>query len=90
MARNPYELRMECIQIAENRLRERYQEQKAKFEEAAVTGAKFDLAPRPRRTTPRGVAFPSDVCRTRSRQGNNPCEEKSDSEDQLDFNIFDE
>ena len=62
----------------------------AKFEEAAVTGAKFDLAPRPRRTTPRGVAFPSDVCRTRSRQGNNPCEEKSDSEDQLDFNIFDE
>ena len=32
MARNPYELRMECIQIAENRLRERYQEQKAKFE----------------------------------------------------------
>tara|TARA_B100001989_G_scaffold170354_1_gene122889 strand:+ start:340 stop:570 length:231 start_codon:yes stop_codon:yes gene_type:complete len=32
MARNPYELRMECIQIAENRLRERYLERKAKFE----------------------------------------------------------
>jgi len=44
MARNPYELRMECIQIAENRLRERFQEQKAKFEYSDRLGYDIDMS----------------------------------------------
>jgi hypothetical protein len=32
MARNPYELRMECIQIAENRLRDRFNEAQRRYE----------------------------------------------------------
>jgi|TARA_R100000353_G_scaffold58377_1_gene46088 hypothetical protein len=44
MARNPYELRMECIQIAENRLRERFQEEKTKFEYADKLGFDIDMS----------------------------------------------
>ena len=44
MARNPYELRMECIQIAENRLRERYQEAKLKFEYLDDKGIDQDIS----------------------------------------------
>ena len=44
MARNPYELRMECIQIAENRLRERFQEAKTKFEYADKLGFDIDMS----------------------------------------------
>ena len=32
MARNPYELRMECLSLAESRLRDRYQEAKERFQ----------------------------------------------------------
>ena len=32
MARNPYELRMECLSLAESRLRDRYQEEKERFQ----------------------------------------------------------
>ena len=44
MARNPYELRMECIQIAENRLRERFQEAKQKFEYSDKLGFDIDMS----------------------------------------------
>ena len=44
MARNPYELRMECIQIAENRLRERFQEAKEKFEYLDEKGIDQDIS----------------------------------------------
>ena len=44
MARNPYELRMECIQIAENRLRERFQEAKQKFEYSDKLGYDIDMS----------------------------------------------
>ena len=44
MARNPYELRMECIQIAENRLRERFQEAKTKFEYSDKLGLDIDMS----------------------------------------------
>ena len=44
MARNPYELRMEGIQIAENRLRERFQEEKTKFEYADKLGFDIDMS----------------------------------------------
>ena len=44
MARNPYELRMECIQIAENRLRERFQEAKQKFEYEDKLGFDIDMS----------------------------------------------
>ena len=32
MARNPYELRMECFQMAESRLRDRFLEEKERFQ----------------------------------------------------------
>ena len=32
MARNPYELRMECLQIAEARLQQRFDETKQRYE----------------------------------------------------------
>ena len=32
MARNPYELRMECLQMAESRLQQRYEETKIRYE----------------------------------------------------------
>ena len=44
MARNPYELRMECIQIAENRLLERFQEAKEKFEYLDEKGIDQDIS----------------------------------------------
>ena len=43
MARNPYELRMDCIRIAEDRLRERYQEAKSKFEYLDEKGIDQDI-----------------------------------------------
>ena len=43
MARNPYELRMDCIRIAEDRLRERYQEEKSKFEYLDEKGIDQDI-----------------------------------------------
>ena len=43
MARNPYELRMVCIRIAEDRLRERYQEAKSKFEYLDEKGIDQDI-----------------------------------------------
>ena len=44
MTRNPYELRMECIQIAENRLRDRYHEAKSKFEYLDDKGIDQDIS----------------------------------------------
>ena len=32
MTRNPYELRMECLQMAESRLHQRYDEKKQRYE----------------------------------------------------------
>jgi hypothetical protein len=32
MARNPYELRMECLQLAEARLQQRFEETKLRYE----------------------------------------------------------
>ena len=32
MARNPYELRMECLQMAENRLQTRFSEAQARYQ----------------------------------------------------------
>ena len=32
MARNPYELRMECLSLAENRLQQRFEESKQRYQ----------------------------------------------------------
>jgi len=44
MARNPYELRMDCIRIAEDRLRERYTEAKNRFEYLDEKGIDQDIS----------------------------------------------
>ena len=44
MARNPYELRMECIRIAEDRLHHRYEETKKRFEYLDEKGIDQDIS----------------------------------------------
>ena len=42
MARNPYELRMECLQMAENRLQSRYFENRQRYEFLSDMGIEQD------------------------------------------------
>ena len=42
MARNPYELRMECLQMAENRLQSRYFENRQRYEYLTDMGIEQD------------------------------------------------
>tara|TARA_R100001460_G_scaffold5717_3_gene15584 strand:- start:239 stop:451 length:213 start_codon:yes stop_codon:yes gene_type:complete len=42
MARNPYELRMECLQLAETRLQNRYNESQRRFEYLDEKGVEQD------------------------------------------------
>ena len=42
MARNPYELRMECLTMAENRLQNRFSEAQRRYEYLADAGVEQD------------------------------------------------
>ena len=42
MARNPYELRMECLQMAETRLANRYYETKSRYTDLLEIGIEQD------------------------------------------------
>jgi len=42
MARNPYELRFECLQLAENRLQSRYYETRQRYEYLDEKGVNQD------------------------------------------------
>ena len=47
MARNPYELRMDCLQMAENRLQQRFTESQRRWEYLDDKGIEQDVSDYP-------------------------------------------